>query len=184
MQRVSVIGASGSGKSTLSRSLATHLAVPHLELDSIYHLPGWTPLETGDFRRQVNQFTAGVGWVVDGNYSTVRDIVWQRADTVVLLDYPRWRVMSRLVPRSLRRVVTREKLWNGNRETLANLCSRDPDQNVILWSWRGHSTHHPRFVTASHDPQWAHLSFIRLASPTATRRFIAGLTTLGQDGVA
>lgn len=171
-----MIGASGSGKSTLSRSLAAHLDVPHLELDSIYHLPGWTPLDTGEFRHRVSQFTAGDGWVVDGNYSTVRDIVWTRADTVVLLDYPRWRVMSRLVPRSLRRVVTREQLWNGNREQLAKIASRDPDRNVILWTWRGHAKHYPRFVAASQDPQWAHLTFIRLPSPVATRRFLIAVT--------
>ncbi len=33
-------------------------------------------------------------WIVDGNYGRVQQIVWSRADTVVFLDLPRWRVMS------------------------------------------------------------------------------------------
>ena len=44
VRRVSVVGNSGSGKSTLARELAASLGVPHLELDSVYHQPGWEPL--------------------------------------------------------------------------------------------------------------------------------------------
>ncbi|MGI9005159.1 MAG: hypothetical protein ACR2FU_02995 [Streptosporangiaceae bacterium] len=76
MQRISVVGNSGSGKTTLARRPATALGVPHLELDPVFHQIGWQPLETGEFRRLVSEFTAGPGWVVDGNYSKGQDIVW------------------------------------------------------------------------------------------------------------
>ena len=42
----------------------------------------------------------------------------ERADTVVWLDLPRRVWLPRLVRRTLRRVVRREELWNGNRESL------------------------------------------------------------------
>ena len=89
MRRVSVVGSSGSGKSTVAARLAEQLGVPHTELDAINHQPNWTPLPHEEFRRRVTEITAGAQWVVDGNYSTVRDIVWDRADTVVWLDLPR-----------------------------------------------------------------------------------------------
>jgi adenylate kinase family enzyme len=44
MQRVSVVGSSGSGKTTLAAQIARCLGAPHLELDSVFHQPGWEPL--------------------------------------------------------------------------------------------------------------------------------------------
>ena len=79
------------------------LAVPHLELDAVFHQAGWQPLEREVFRGRVAEFIAGEGWVVDGNYSVVSDLVWARADTVVWLDVPRRQVMRQLLARTLRR---------------------------------------------------------------------------------
>ena len=53
VHRVSVVGNSGSGKSTLAAALAAHLDVPWIELDSIYHQPGWNPLPAPDFKYRV-----------------------------------------------------------------------------------------------------------------------------------
>ena len=93
-----------------------------LELDGVFHQPGWTELPMKEFRRRVSEFvTESDGWVVDGNYSTVRDLVWGRADTVVWFDLPRYEVMRRLSWRTARRGVLRMELWNGNRETLRKL---------------------------------------------------------------
>src|ERR1700745_962235 len=96
VRRVSVVGNSGSGKSTLARELAASLGVPHLELDSVFHQPGWEPLPRDKFQRFVTERTSEDGWVIDGNYSAVRPIVWARADTVVWLDLPR-RIVIRQV---------------------------------------------------------------------------------------
>ncbi len=123
MRRVSVVGNSGSGKSTLARELALVLGVPYVELDSLFHQPGWVPLAEDEFRRVVGAAAAVDGWVMDGNYSAVRPIVWTRADTVVWLDLPRRTVMRQVVWRTVRRAVTRQELWNGNREPLSgNSC--------------------------------------------------------------
>src|SRR6266571_7794353 len=81
VRRVSVVGSSGSGKSTLASELAARLHVPHVELDAIFHQPGWTPLPEEEFTAAVAAAVAADGWVVDGNYSAVRPLVWARADT-------------------------------------------------------------------------------------------------------
>ena len=137
MRRVSVVGNSGSGKSTLGRALAARLGVPFVELDAIHHLPGWEPIDVPEFRRTVGGIVDGDGWVIDGNYSAVRDLVWARADTVVWFDLPRRTVMRQVLWRTIRRGVTREELWNGNRERLSTLFRLDPQESLLRWAWTG-----------------------------------------------
>jgi adenylate kinase family enzyme len=134
-----VVGTSGSGKSTLASQLADILGVPHLELDAVHHQPGWEPLPTEEFRRIVAARAAADGWVIDGNYGRVRDLVWARADTVVWLDLPKRTVMGRVVWRTLRRVALRRELWNGNRERWRNFFTWNPEQSVISWAWHKHA---------------------------------------------
>jgi adenylate kinase family enzyme len=173
VRRVSVVGNSGSGKSTLAAELALVLGVPHLELDSVFHQPGWVALPGDEFRRLVGATAAGDGWVMDGNYSAVRPLVWARADTVVWLDLPRRTVMRQVVLRTLRRAVTRQELWNGNRESLRNFLTWAPEESIISWAWHNHGKYRDRYSAAAADPAYAHLTFIRLTSRSAITRFLA-----------
>jgi adenylate kinase family enzyme len=173
VRRVSVVGTSGSGKSTLARELAEILGVPHLELDAVHHQPGWAPLPTDEFRRIVAARAAAGGWVIDGNYGRVRDLVWARADTVVWLDLPKRTVMRQVVWRTLRRVALRRELWNGNRERWRNFLTWNPEQSVISWAWHKHAPDHAKYAAAAAGPASAHLRFIRLASRRDIARFLA-----------
>jgi adenylate kinase family enzyme len=173
VRRVSVVGNSGSGKSTVARELAASLGVPHLELDSAFHQPGWEPLPREEFRRLVTTRTSQDGWVIDGNYSAVQPIVWARADTVVWLDLPRRTVMRQVTWRTVRRAVTRQELWNGNREPLANFLSWVPEKSIISWAWHNHAKYRNRYGAAAADPANAHLTFIRLTSRRHISRFLA-----------
>ncbi len=83
---------------------------------------------------RVDAATEGPGWVVDGNYSVVRDVVWAKADAVVWFDLPYVTVLARVVRRTVRRSLTREELWNGNREPFSNLWSLDPKKSIIAWT--------------------------------------------------
>jgi adenylate kinase family enzyme len=175
MRRVSVVGNSGSGKTTLAIALARALGAPHLELDAIFHQPGWQPLDAEVFRARVAEFIAADSWVVDGNYSAVRDLVWQRADTVVWLDLPRRLVMGQLIRRTLARMARRTKLWNGNTERWRNLLSADPAESILRWAWTQHDIYRARYQAAQDDPANRHLTFVRLPGRTAAARLVAGL---------
>lgn len=161
MWRVSVVGNSGSGKTTLAGLIADRLGVPHVELDGVFHQPGWTQKPREEFRAEVDQLTASGGWVVDGNYSTVSDIVWERADTVIWVDTPRARALYQVTARTFRRLVDRQELWNGNRERLRDTFSRD---SILKWAWDTHRKVRDRYGTAISDPRWEHLRFIRLCT--------------------
>jgi adenylate kinase family enzyme len=163
VRQISVVGNSGSGKTTVARELAATLGVPHLELDSIFHQPGWQPLDETNFLQRVDEFTAAPGWVVDGNYSAVRELVWSRADTVVWLDLPRRRVMRRVIWRTLCRMATKAELWNGNREQWRNLLG-PPQDSIIMWAWTKHGAYRQGYLTAQADPANDHLRFVRVRS--------------------
>jgi adenylate kinase family enzyme len=172
VQRVCVIGTSGAGKSTLGRALARCMGVPFCELDSVFHQADWVPLPAEEFRSRVGAVVAGERWVIDGNYSAVRPIVWARADTVVWLDPPKRTVMRRIIWRSFRRVAGRVELWNGNRERWRNLFAWDPEESVISWAWHTHDSRRARYLAAMADPANGHLRFVRLTSTAAVREFL------------
>lgn len=173
MKRVAVVGSSGSGKTTLSRRLARQLDLPHLELDSIYHQENWEPLPVEEFRQVVEAFVGRDRWIIDGNYPHVSDLVWERADTILWIDLPRWRVMRRLVGRTASRGLRGTLLWNGNRERLGNMFSRDPEVNLVVWAWTRHRGLRERYEqrTAEFDNG----DVYRLKKPSHVRRFGAGL---------
>ena len=98
--RLVVIGVSGSGKTTLARQIARTLDLPHVELDTLYWEANWQAASSPVFRGRVQEATAGDAWVVDGNYSQGRDIVWSHATHLVWLDYGLATVMGRVLWRT------------------------------------------------------------------------------------
>ncbi len=106
------MGTSGAGKSTFARALAGRLAIPHIELDAIFHQPDWTPLPQDEFISRVDAATVGDAWVTDGNYriTTLDGPVWQRADGVEFgapLRPPRQRTSSKPPPPTATTKLTR-----------------------------------------------------------------------------
>ena len=125
-----MVGSSRSGKTTFAASLARLLQVPHIELDALHWRPGWIAAPPDEFRAAMAAATSAEGWMSDGNYGAVRDLVWGRATAVIWLNYPFLTMLRRGLWRTIRRAVLREELYSGNRETLQRaFLSRDS----ILW---------------------------------------------------
>lgn len=172
-QRIVVLGVTGSGKSTLAAELARRLGAPHVELDALHWEPNWTPAERDILRERVRQATAADTWVVDGNYSQARDLVWPRAQTIIWLDYPLPIVYARLLRRTLWRALARVELWAGNRERLRELFfSRD---SLFIWALTSQPKHRREYPLIATTPAYAHVTFIHLRSPRATARWLAAL---------
>ena len=177
MRRVSVIGCSGSGKTTAARAIADRLGLRYLELDSLFHQPDWKPRPDDEFRAEVTEFARAKHWVIDGNYTShgVADVVWPVADTIVWVDPPRRTVMWRVIRRTLRRVITRQELWNGNREPWSNLWNPRPEKNIIVWAWTRFHPTRQRYEDALSGGVWDHLDVHRLRSERETEEFLARL---------
>lgn len=178
--RIHVVGTSGSGKTTLARRLAGRLGIPHVELDALYWGPNWTPAPLELFRERAAQALAGEAWTTDGNYSRVRDIVWRRADTVVWLNYPLPLVLWRVIWRTLRRSLTREELWSGNRETLRQ--SFFDRESIVLFALQSYGRRKRQYPELFRQPEYSHLRVVELHSPRETRRWLEEVKSNRQPG--
>lgn len=175
-RRVNVVGTSSSGKTTFARALAGRLSVRHVELDSLHWGPGWSSATRDVMRERVAAAAAEDAWVIDGNYSVSRDIVWSRAEAVVWLDYPLRTVLRRYVTRTRRRIRDDEEIWpgTGNRERLSHLLGRDSLLWWILSTYHRRRREYPELL-ASHPE----LIAVRLRSPAAAEAWLAGLDPNG-----
>jgi adenylate kinase family enzyme len=167
--RVAVVGSSGSGKTTFARSLAGVLDVPHTELDRLYWGPDWTPVPTEQFRSSVRDAASAPAWVIDGNYSEVRDLVWGTATALVWLNYPFGTVFSRALGRTFRRIAKRETLYAGNQESFAVL---DPEW-IPWWVLRTFWKNRRRYPQLLEQPAFSHLEVFELTQPREAQELLA-----------
>lgn len=182
--RIVVTGTSGAGKTTLARSLATRLALPHIELDAINWHAGWRDLvqyDQPEFVRRVAEAARAEGWVADGNYGPVRDLLWRRATHLVWLDYERPVIMRRVIGRSLYRVVMRTELWpgTGNRERWLFLLQAS---HPIRWAWSTWRRRRQETEARLAQPELAHLAVFRLRHPREARGILEQLTADAAPG--
>ena len=167
--RVLVAGAPGAGKSTLAARIAGVLSVPYVQLDGLFHGPGWTP--RADFEADVQAFSAGPAWVTEWQYGVVRPLLMARADLLVWLDLSRPVVLRRVVARTLRRRLRRQVLWNGNTEPPLRTIFTDRE-HIIRWAW---STHHDTAQRVAQVPQLRpELVVVRLRERDDADRWVSG----------
>ena len=173
MERVVVVGTSCSGKTTLARQLARVLGSPHVELDAIHWMAGWRERPMDEVRRMAADAAAAERWVMDGNYSAVRDIVWGRATAVVWLNYPFRVVLWRALTRTTRRVVTQEELFSGNREGFRqSFLSRD---SIILWAIASYRRVRREYRRILDGGDYPHLRVIELSGPAEAEALVSSL---------
>lgn len=173
MNRIVVIGTSCSGKTTMARRLGQILGFKHIELDQLHWLPEWQMRPLVEFRAMVEHEVSADHWVLDGNYSKVRDVVWSRATHLVWLNYNFPVVFSRALGRTFRRVVGQEELFGGNRETLrATLFDRE---SILWWVIRTYRRRRREYPQLFKQEDYAHLQVIEHQYPEESENFLEGL---------
>lgn len=135
--KIYIIGCSCSGKTTLADKLSKKLGLQHIELDRYWWLPGWQERDKEEFRQLVQKKLLSLqNWIVDGNYSRVRDLFLKEADLIIWLNLPFITVFLRSITRSIKRAWTKEEICNGNRENWKNLFSGDSMPAWIIRSYK------------------------------------------------
>jgi len=172
LQRVAFTGVSCSGKTTTARRLAERLRLPYIELDELNHGPQWSEASESELRARVENALAAArdGWVVEPTYtSKLGELIYERADTLVWLDLPLNVCLRRIWKRTWGRILRREELWHGNRETIRNaFFVRDSLFRGAVRAHRRNPTVIP--ARASRHP---HLRFVRLRSAAEVEQWLA-----------
>lgn len=169
--RVVVVGTSGCGKSRVARELAQLLGQRYVELDELYWAPGWQGKPEEEFRRLVIASAAAPRWVVDGNYSRMRDVLWARATTIIWLNFGFFTVFLRVLRRAVHRILTQEPLWHGNRESVARaFFSRD---SILLWMLTTFHRRRREYTALRASSRYPHLAWIELRRPSEATRLLA-----------
>lgn len=167
-RRVLVGGVSGSGKSTLASRIADVVGAPHIEIDGLFHGPGWTARP--EFVSDVERFSSGSEWVTEWQYGAVRTLLLDRCHLLVWLDLPTPAVMRQVVGRTIRRRLRREVLWNGNVEPPFRTILTDPE-HIVRWAWS--TRHTSRHRTAAVLTERPDLPVVRLRSHVESAHWLS-----------
>ena len=174
-----MVGVTSSGKSTLAEHLAQRFDLHFVELDALHWEPGWqeAPLEV--FRARVERAIGTERWVVAGNYSIVRDLVWPRAEAVIWLDYPILTVLRQLTRRTFKRWWTQELLWGTNREPLRDHFKLWSQDSLYHWLFKTYWRRKREYPLLLSLPEHRHLQLIRFKHPGETQKWLEGLSEHG-----
>ena len=180
-RRIAVAGVSGAGKTTLAGRIGAALGIEPVEIDALFHGPGWTPRP--EFRTDVEAFVAHHTWVTEWQYRSARPLLTARIDLLVWLDLPTAVVLRQVVARTVTRRLRREELWNGNVEGPLTDVFRD-SEHILRWAWR--TRHKYRGLGDRMSSERPALALVRLRSHAEADRWLGTLAAAAtaDDGAA
>jgi adenylate kinase family enzyme len=99
-KRIAIIGVSASGKSVFSRELGERTNIPVTYVDALMWKPGWNYIGDETTVSKLIEISQKPEWIIEGYIEKeARPAVFENADSIVYLDYPRrvavWRYIKR-----------------------------------------------------------------------------------------
>jgi adenylate kinase family enzyme len=167
MQRVLLFGCSGAGKSTFSRRLAEATGLPRTELDAVFWQPGWVMTPRSESFPKIEALCAEPAWILDGNYTSSLHIRISRADTAILLDYPRHVCMRQVLTRTMND-------YGRVRDGMAEGCPEQFSLSFLRYVWNFNRIERPKLLEAL-DKHGQHVKLHKLHSHGESEDFLASL---------
>ena len=91
-------------------------------------------------------------------------------------DYGNEKEVGAGIARAIREgLVTREELWNGNREPWSNLYSLDPERSIIAWSMTSLAGYRAELAERMSRGEPGNARWVRLTSRREVEGFVARL---------
>lgn len=140
--KIHIIGGSGTGKTHLANILSKKHNIPHYDLDNIFwdnssHQYGMkTPI---DRRTQLlHEILEKKDWILEGVYYSWLDKSFEQADTILVLDIPKYIYKGRIVRRFFKRKFGIEQ---GKKETMKSLI------DLLKWTDKFQNTNLPEIYS-------------------------------------
>ena len=163
--RIAILGGAGAGKSTLARRVGAALGLPVVHLDRVVFGPGWIRFPVAEARERLGAMLAPGGWVVEGTYPELADLMLPQADLVIWIDQPAWLRLWRAWRKTrIHRAGSRVDRPDDCAEGFSLAYARD------IWSLGGWST-----GLGSRLTEAAGRAPLRLRGDAAVARFIQSL---------
>ncbi len=124
MKRILIIGSPGSGKSTLSQYLKDKLNLPLYHMDMLYWYGNWEYVSRDELIGKIENILEKEKFIIDGNYSSTLKMRIKKADTIILLNYPTYLCLYRV----LKRMIKKE-----NRSDMPETCKEKLDLKFLIY---------------------------------------------------
>lgn len=160
----------------MAERLANKIGGEFIELDALHWEPNWMEAPLDVFRSRVTMATQAQAWVVAGNYHVVRDLIWKCAEAIIWLDYSFPIVFWRLTTRTIKRAVTQEELWNGNRERFWWHFKLWSDESLFKWLFKSYWRRKREYPQLLALPEYAHLTLIHFKTPQEANEWLKKLS--------
>ena len=170
MNKIIIAGSVGAGKTTFAKPLSKKLSIPHFELDHLYWLPNWVARPEDERIKIAKEKIAPLSkWITCGNHFYLHEITWDKADTVIWLDYSIWLCLWRALKRALRSMIKREKVVGCNIESLRRFLSRD---SILLYIFKNYKRIKRRYTGMINSQEYQHIKLVRLRSPREAKEWL------------
>ena len=124
MQRIAIIGNGGAGKSTLAKKLGEKLNIPVHHLDKYFLNSNYENVTKPEMGAIHEKIIANEKWIIDGNYKYTLESRFERADTIIMLDFPTWLCIWRIYKRT----------WRKEKRTdVPDGCANKVDMTFLSW---------------------------------------------------
>ena len=159
-----ILGVSASGKSAFARKLAEKLKLPRIHADAIMWRPGWHYIGDEETAKVLEIESAKPEWIIEGYIvKQARPAVFERADTIIYLHYPRYVAAWRYL----------ERAWKHRKEPRPELPG-NPDEfkwETLKKIWNRLETRNvDRFISQMPNQE----KVIKLLSPHEADKFLQG----------
>ena len=174
------MGSTGAGKTTLGKQLSTQLDIPFVELDNLFWLVDWQGRPKSEFQDIVGNYVSTDAWIMDGNYESVRRIIWSEADTLIWLDYSFAVIFYRLIKRIFLRAISKEVVCGNNVDRgwiHLKLWSKDSLINWLFQTYWKRKAEMPKMIASD----GSHLRVIRVSCQKDLDTLMSNLINSGES---